>query len=97
MAILVDRARWPHRGRLWAHLVSDASLDELHDFARRLDVPPRAFDGDHYDVPEEIRTEAIRLGAHAVTSSELMRRLRQAGLRRRKHGTTPVTPTAPAR
>ena len=26
MAILVDDARWPWRGRLWAHLVSDEDL-----------------------------------------------------------------------
>jgi hypothetical protein len=33
MAILIDDPRWPAHGRLWAHLVSDSDLDELHAFA----------------------------------------------------------------
>src|SRR4029450_12743600 len=28
--ILVDEPRWPARGRLWSHLVSDVSYEELH-------------------------------------------------------------------
>ncbi|MDZ4045254.1 MAG: DUF4031 domain-containing protein, partial [Rhodoglobus sp.] len=42
MTVLVDSPLWPAHGRLWAHLVSDESLDELHDFARAHDVPARA-------------------------------------------------------
>lgn len=53
MTVLVDDPLWPAHGRLWAHLVSDESLDELHAFARENDVAARAFDLDHYDVPEE--------------------------------------------
>src|ERR1700738_3350135 len=49
VAILVDAAVWPWRGRRWAHLVSDDSYDELHGFARQLGIPRRAFQGDHYD------------------------------------------------
>ena len=45
MTILVDSAVWPWRGRLWAHLISDASLDELHAFAARLALPERSFGG----------------------------------------------------
>jgi 2-hydroxychromene-2-carboxylate isomerase len=81
--ILVDDARWPWRGRRWAHLVSDESYDELHRFAERLGLPRRIFQGDHYDVPTEIRAQAIRLGAMAVNSRELVMRLRDAGLRQR--------------
>ncbi len=33
MTVLIDTAMWPAHGTLWAHLVSDASLDELHAFA----------------------------------------------------------------
>ena len=80
---MVDDAIWQWRGRRWAHLVSDESYDELHNFAARLGVPRRSFQGDHYDVPESTREEAIRLGATAVGSRELLRRLRAAGLRRR--------------
>ena len=82
--ILVDDAIWPHRGERWAHLVSDASYDELHDFAARLGIPRRAFQGDHYDVPAPYRVRAIELGAEPVPSRELLRRLVAAGLRRRK-------------
>lgn len=36
---------------LWAHLVSDSSLEELHAFAAAAGIPRRGFDQDHYDVP----------------------------------------------
>lgn len=81
VVILVDPARWPWRGRHWAHLVSDASYDELHGFAARLGIPRGAFQGDHYDVPTEVREQAIALGASPVDSRELLIRLRAAGLR----------------
>jgi len=61
--------------------VSDLSYDELHLFAARLGISRRAFQGDHYDVPAEVREEAIRLGAAPVDSRELLLRLRAAGLR----------------
>jgi len=82
MAILVDRAIWAWRGRRWAHLVSDESYDELHDFAARLGMPRRIFQGDHYDVPDELHQLAIDLGAELVDGRELVRRLREAGLRK---------------
>jgi hypothetical protein len=80
--ILVDQAIWPWRGRRWAHLVSDESYDELHDFAADLGIDRRAFQGDHYDVPDEYRIRAIELGATPVDARELVRRLRAAGLRK---------------
>jgi len=79
--ILVDPAVWPWRGRRWAHLVSDHSIDELHDFAVDLRLDRRQFGGDHYDVTVEHRLAAIDLGAVAVDSRELVRRLRASGLR----------------
>jgi len=82
--ILVDPAMWPNRGRHWAHLVSDESHDELHAFAERLGLPTRAFHRDHYDLPSELRDRALELGAHPVTSRELLRRLKQAGLRHQR-------------
>jgi hypothetical protein len=83
---MVDRAIWRWRGRCWAHLVSDESYEELHDFAARLGLRRAWFQGDHYDVPEEVRAEAIALGAEAVEAVELVRRLRAAGLRRPRRG-----------
>jgi hypothetical protein len=82
--ILVDPAIWPWRGHRWAHLVSDESYDELHAFAEQLGIPRRAFQGDHYDIPAHVRDEAIALGATPVDSRELVRRIRTAGLRRRR-------------
>jgi hypothetical protein len=81
MAVLIDEPRWWFRGRRWSHLVSDESLDELHAFADLTGVPRRSFQGDHYDVPEEVRDELIVAGAVLVESRELVRRLRAAGLR----------------
>ena len=83
MTILVDQAVWPWRGLRWAHLVSDESVDELHEFAARLGIERRRFQGDHYDGPAEMRERAIALGATPVDARELVRRLRAAGLRRR--------------
>lgn len=82
MTILVDPAVWPWRGRRWAHLVSDTSHAELHAFAADLGLERRWFQGDHYDVPAEVRERAIDAGAEPVSSAELVRRLRAAGLRR---------------
>ena len=82
--ILIDPPLVPSRGRLWSHLASDTSYDELHAFARSLGIPERGFDRDHYDVPQEWYDEAVGLGAVPVTSRELIVRLVAAGLRRRK-------------
>jgi hypothetical protein len=55
VTIHIDPPTWPGHGRLWSHMISDASYDELHDFAARLGIPPRAFERDHYDVIEDPR------------------------------------------
>ncbi len=81
MTVLIDEARWWYRGRKWCHMVSDDNLDELHTLAHAIGIPRRGFHGDHYDVPEEWRVEAIAAGAVIVDSRELVRRLRAAGLR----------------
>ncbi|MFI6587529.1 DUF4031 domain-containing protein [Embleya sp. NPDC050493] len=84
MALLIDPPAWPGRGRLWSHLVSDVSHAELHAFARALGAPERAFDRDHYDVPADLYAQALAQGAEPVSSRELVVRLTEAGLRRRK-------------
>jgi muramoyltetrapeptide carboxypeptidase len=83
--ILIDPPNAPGHGRLWSHLASDASYDELHVFARALGIPERGFDRDHYDVPSERYDDVVDAGAVPVTSRELIVRLHEAGLRRRKH------------
>jgi hypothetical protein len=90
MAILVDRAIWRRSGRRWAHLATDADFAELHRFAEALGIPRRGFHADHYDLPEELRAEALQLGALSVNSDELVRRLQAAGLRRRRSATPQV-------
>lgn len=86
MAILIDPAVWPAHGTVFAHLVSDTSLAELHDFAARNGVESRAFERDHYDVPERIHAELVAAGAVPVSGRELVRALIDAGLRVRKAG-----------
>lgn len=84
MTILVDDPIWPAHGRYWAHLVSDESLVELHDFAIVLSIPLRGFDRDHYDIPDEYVSKAVALGAIKVGAKELLVRLVGAGLRVRR-------------
>jgi hypothetical protein len=84
--ILIDPPNVPSRGRMWSHLASDESYDELHEFARVLGIPDRGFDRDHYDVPSEWYEQVVALGAEPVTSRELVKRLVESGLRRRKPG-----------
>jgi NADP-dependent 3-hydroxy acid dehydrogenase YdfG len=81
VTVLIDEPRWWHSGQKWCHLVSDSSYDELHEFAHANGIPRRGFQGDHYDIPDEFRSQMIDGGATVVESRELVRRLRAAGLR----------------
>jgi hypothetical protein len=61
------------------------SYDELHAFvAVELGIPRRAFQGDHYDIPEDLYDVAVTAGATPVGARELLGRLMGAGLRVRK-------------
>lgn len=84
MTLLIDPPSWEGHGRLWSHLASDESFEELHGFAARLGIPRRALDRDHYDIPAERYAEVVAAGAVPVTSRELIVRIQAAGLRRRK-------------
>ncbi len=84
MTVYIDPPVWPGHGRLWSHLVSDVSYEELHLFAESIGLPRRAFDRDHYDVIADRYPAAVAAGARRVSSRELVLRLRAAGLRRRK-------------
>ena len=81
MAILIDQPSWPAHGTVWAHLVSDSNLDELHAFAAAAGIPRRGFDLDHYDVPEARYDELVAAGAVPVTFRQMIVRLRASGLR----------------
>ena len=82
--ILVDRPTWPGHGRLWSHLVSDTSIEELQGFADAIGISRRAFERDHYDVISDRFDAVVAAGAVVVSSREIVRRLHAAGLRRRR-------------
>lgn len=84
MAILIDPPRAEAHGRRWSHLVSDTSLEELHRFARTIDIPERGFEGDHYDVPEEWYAAVVAAGARPIPARDLLRALQASGLRMQK-------------
>ncbi len=94
--IIIDPPRVEAHGRVWSHLASDTSHEELHTFARRIGVPERGFDGDHYDVPSEWYDDVVAAGATPVSSRELVARLTRAGLRRPKPRTLLPRPTGRA-
>ena len=80
MSLLIDTPRWPWRGHMWAHLISDESLDELHEAARTLKLRWLLFGRDHYDVPDVAWNQACEL-AEVVDSRDIVRSLRSSGLR----------------
>jgi hypothetical protein len=89
VSVLIDQPIWPAHGMLWAHIVSDNNLDELHAFAAAAGIPERGFDHDHYDVPERKWHELVAQGAEPVGVRELVERLQASGLRvsqRQKRG-----------
>ncbi|MET9427388.1 DUF4031 domain-containing protein [Streptomyces sp. NPDC003036] len=84
MTVYIDPPNWPGHGRMWSHMISDVSYDELHAFAEKIGAPRRAFDRDHYDVPSSRYADAVTAGAVEIGSREVVRLLRQSGLRRPK-------------
>ena len=81
MSIFIDPPVWPAHGTVFSHLISDMSLAELHDFAAKTGISPRAFDADHYDVPAYRYEGLVRAGAREVSGSRLTRILIDSGLR----------------
>lgn len=84
MTLWIDEPIWPAHGRYFAHLVSDTSYEELHAFAAQVGINPRAFDGDHYDIPDERWQQVVDAGVRQTTGADLTRRLNASGLRLRK-------------
>jgi hypothetical protein len=83
MAILIDsfmngdRGPLRFRRRRCGHLVSDSSLDELHEFAQALGVARRWFQLKsipHYDLTGAEFDLALERGATLVSSREIVRR-----------------------
>nr|WP_294453868.1 DUF4031 domain-containing protein [uncultured Rothia sp.] len=81
MSIYIDPPTWPAHGTVFSHLISDASLAELHKFAASAGISERAFDRDHYDVPAHRYEELVQAGAVELSGAELTRKLIASGLR----------------
>lgn len=81
MVVYLDPPMWPAHGTVFSHLISDDSLEELHAFATAAGIPERAFDGDHYDVPERRYRDLVTAGAVPVEARVLVRKLIASGLR----------------
>jgi hypothetical protein len=96
VTIWIDPPVWPAHGRLWSHLVSDTSYDELHDFAGAQGIPRRGFEGDHYDVPQERYAALVAAGATPVGGREVVRILQRSGLRIQKRRHERVVHAVPA-
>lgn len=81
MSIYIDPPTWPAHGTVFSHLISDASLAELHEFAAAAGISERAFDRDHYDVPAHLYEDLVRAGAKELSGAQLTRTLIASGLR----------------
>ena len=81
MSIYIDPPTWPAHGTVFSHLISDASLAELHEFAAAAGISERAFDRDHYDVPAHLYEGLVRAGAKELSGAQLTRTLIASGLR----------------
>jgi hypothetical protein len=78
VAVYVDDAAIPWRGRNWSHLVAETPA-ELHAAAAALGLPRVAAQGGgrtlHYDLPDELRERAIADGiAEPIHWRDLVRR-----------------------
>jgi len=62
----------------WCHMATDSDLAELHHMAARLGLRRAWFQNTpthpHYDLTSAKRAQALRCGAQAVSTHELLRR-----------------------
>lgn len=77
MSVYVDNPRMPYGRMLMCHMLADTD-DELHAMAAKIGVARRWHQGDHYDVCAAKRAIAIKFGALAVSTRELVRIRRAA-------------------
>ena len=74
--ILVDPVR-RHQSGEWCHMVSDESVEELHEFAATIGLKRKAFQSTsrpHYDLRSSKRRLALSMGAQEVGMRDLVRR-----------------------
>ena len=75
--------------------MSTTSYAELHAFAERVGISRRAFEGDHYDIPQERHADVVAAGAAPVDGRELLIALRDSGLRISKRKNERVVHSTP--
>jgi hypothetical protein len=74
--ILVDPRRRHHSGE-WCHIISDESVEELHEFAAGIGLKRKSLQSTsrpHYDLRPSTRRLAVRMGAQEVGMRDLVRR-----------------------
>ena len=74
--ILVDPIM-RHSSGEWCHMVSDESVEELHEFAAKIGLKRKAYQSvsrPHYDLRPSKRRLAVSLGAEEVGKRDLLRR-----------------------
>jgi len=68
MTVYIDDARIYSKGRYWYHLVG-TNRDELVNFALNMGLQKSYMhNGNHFDLTEAKRTQAIRMGAKPITA-----------------------------
>ena len=73
--IMIDAMQWPWKGKLWAHMIIDVDVKELHEFAQKIGLKkewyqPKSFP--HYDVTGKIYEKALECGAQFTTGKKLV-------------------------
>lgn len=100
MAVGVDEL-FQAKGRWWCHLLcddfSEAGLEHLHEFARKLGVPERAWHNPeghprpHYDLTPAFREVALQNGAIPLSRREVVAFLKRGRAHAKGHRVGPQT------
>lgn len=89
MAVYVDDAIHPWRGKKWCHMFAD-DLRELHRLAAAIGLKRAWFQNDprlpHYDLTESKRKLALSLGAKEVSYSVTAQYIKKRISRQKKLG-----------
>ncbi len=62
MTVYVDTMQAHFKGMLMCHMIAD-SEQELHAMAAAIGMQRKSYQGDHYDVPMQMKQLAIQMGA----------------------------------
>lgn len=70
MAVYVDDMKATYRRMVMSHMIATDEA-ELHAMASLIGVARKWYQGDHYDVCQEMRTRAVAAGAIEITQRQL--------------------------